>query len=182
VPWAFLDNAPQQRDNSCVSNVRRLLLTNRIFYVTVRLRKSIPRFSPAEFPVLVAAVEKSRRKLGFLLAGYVLMPDHWHALLGVRDPLTISRAVQDIKWISAIALNRQRTRRGPVWQHQFWDRFVRNQRELGERLEYMHWNPVRKGLVGRREAWIWSSCLNYSMERGDVARCPIQVDYVRLVS
>jgi REP element-mobilizing transposase RayT len=29
------------------------------------------------------------------------MPDHWHALIGVDPPLTVSRAVQDIKWIAA---------------------------------------------------------------------------------
>ncbi|PYU88895.1 MAG: hypothetical protein DMG25_19495 [Acidobacteria bacterium] len=39
------------------------------------------------------------------------MPDHWHALIGVEHPLVISRAVQDVKWISARRINRHRGRR-----------------------------------------------------------------------
>jgi putative DNA methylase len=108
------------------------------------------------------------------------MPDHWHALLGVRHPLTISRAVQDVKWTAARLLNRQRKTAGPVWQHQFWDRFVRHGKELAARFEYMHLNPVKKGLVGHPEEWRWSSYNNYSLDPERVADCPIQVDCVRL--
>jgi REP element-mobilizing transposase RayT len=128
-----------------VSNVKRLLLTSRTFFVTVNLLRTLPHFTEEEFNLLVSSFEESRRKLRFSLCGYVLMPDHWHALIGVSDSLPISRVVQDIKWISARRLNRHRNRTGPFWQHQFWDRFVRHDKEFGHRLAYMHLNPVRKG-------------------------------------
>ena len=44
----------------------------------------------------------------------------------------------------------RRGSRGPLWQHQYWDRFVRDEKEFNERLDYMHLNPVKKGLVKRR--------------------------------
>jgi putative transposase len=163
-----------------VSRVRRLLVTDRIFFVTVNLRRKLPTLDNGEFPLILEAIEESRAKLGFRLCGYVLMPDHWHALLGVPHPLTISRAVQDVKWISARSLNRRRHTRGPVWQHQFWDRFVRHQQELSERLAYMHLNPVRRRIVDRPEQWRWSSYNNFSLEKADMEACPIQIDYVRL--
>jgi len=47
-----------------------------------------------------------------------VMPDPWHALIWTGFPLTISRVVQDVKWISASALNRSRMTSGSVWQHQ----------------------------------------------------------------
>jgi len=75
--------------------VHRLRLGDRIFFVTINLRRSVPPFTAAEFPLLVAALEESRRLLGFLFCGYVLMPDHWHALLWPSYPLTISRVVQE---------------------------------------------------------------------------------------
>ncbi|MGH9344776.1 MAG: transposase [Terriglobia bacterium] len=53
-------------------------------------------------------MDESRRRLGFLLCGYVRMPDHWHALIGESHPRTISRVVQSIKWISARRLNDKR--------------------------------------------------------------------------
>ena len=76
---------------------------------------------------------------------------------GPRDPVTISRLVQDVKSVSARRLNRQRQSHGPLWQHQFWDRFVRHAQEFGQRLDYMHFNPVTRGLVDNPEDWPWSS-------------------------
>ena len=70
--------------------------------------------------------------------------------------------------------------KGAFWQHQFWDRFVRHEREFKERLEYMHVNPVRRGLVKRPEDWRWSSHNNFALDKATVSACPIQIDYVSL--
>jgi len=101
-----------------VSHVHRLRVSDRIFFVTVNLRRALAPLSGTEYAQVAAAMEESRRKLHFLLLGYVLMPDHWHALIWPGFPLTLSRVVQDIKWISARRLNRGRQAAGPVWQHQ----------------------------------------------------------------
>jgi hypothetical protein len=50
----------------------------------------------------------------------------------------------------------------------------------GKRLDYMHLNPVRKGLVAKPEDWRWSSHDNFSLEKEKVARCPLRIDYVHL--
>jgi putative transposase len=163
-----------------MSNVRRLLVSDRIFFVTANLRHSIPCLQEKELPLIVDALTESRRRMHFLLVGYVVMPDHWHALMWPPFPLTISRAMQSVKWQAANMLNRQRGVRGAVWQHQFWDRFVRHERELASRLDYMHLNPVRKGLVKRPQDWRWSSYNNYSLGKSQVAECPIQIDYLRI--
>ena len=105
------------------------------FFVTVDLRRRLPPFTVPEYEHVAAAIKESRRKLKFLFLGYVLMPDHWHALVWPAHPLTISRVIQDIKWISARSLNRARRTSGAVWQHQFWDRFVRHAQEFRERLD-----------------------------------------------
>ena len=57
---------------------------------------------------------------------------------------------------------------------------VRHEKEFGERLDYMHLNPVKKGLVKRPEEWRWSSYNNFALDKATVAACPIQIDYVRL--
>jgi len=88
--------------------------------------------------------------------------------------------VQDIKCVSSRRLNRQRRSAGPLWQHQFWDRFVRHAKEFGQRLDYMHFNPVRRGLAATPEQWRWSSCQNFSLEEAVRAACPIRIDYVSL--
>ena len=68
-----------------------------------------------------------------------------------------------------------------MWQHQFWDRFVRDAKEFGERLDYLHCNPVEMGLASRPQDWAWSSHNNFALEKSCVAACPIQIDYVRPV-
>ena len=53
--------------------------------------------------------------------------------------------LHDAKKIMTLRLHARRGSRGPLWQHQYWDRFVRHAKEFHERLEHMHLNPVRKG-------------------------------------
>ena len=121
-----------------MSQIRRLRLSDRLFFVTVNLRRQVHPLVASEYPLLIEALEAARRRLGFLLYGDVLMPDHWHALIWTGYPLTISQAIHDVKKVSARQLHRQRGTQGPVWRHQFWDRFVRHAREFNDRLEYMH--------------------------------------------
>jgi putative transposase len=148
--------------------------------VTVKLCRGVLPFTEREFELILACFEESRRRLGFALSGYVLMPDHWHALVWPAYPLTISRVVQDVKYVSARRINRWRGRRGSLWQHQFWDRFVRHAGELSERFDYIHFNPVRRGLVMRPEDWRWSSWRNFALEESARQACPIEIDYVLL--
>jgi putative transposase len=163
-----------------MSNIHRLQESDRVFFVNVNLSTKASCFTTPELSSLVEVIHKTRLRLGFLFCGYVLMPDHWHALIWPRYPLTISRVLQDIKSVSARRLNPGRRRRGPLWQHQFWDRFVRNAEEFSHRLDYMHYNPVKRGLVNRPEDWRWSSFNNFSLEPSIVSNCPIQIDLVQL--
>ena len=163
-----------------MSIVHRPRLTDCIFFVRVNLRPRVRRFNDSEFALLIDVLEASRKRLGFLLCGYVLMPDHGHALLWLQYPLLISQVLHDAKKIMTLRLHARRGTRGALWQHQFWDRFVRHEKEFNERLEYMHLNPVRKGLVKRPEDWRWSSYNNFALDEAKLAACPIEVDYVRL--
>ena len=163
-----------------MSRVHRLRAADRVFFITVNLRRSLAPLTAAEYALILESFQESRRRLGFLLCGYVLMPDHWHGLFWPRYPLSISRLVQDIKYVSSRRLNRHRDSSGSLWQHQFWDRFVRHVKEFNDRLTYMHLNPVRKGLVNTPEEWRWSSCDNFALDPITVRDCPIRIDYVLL--
>jgi REP element-mobilizing transposase RayT len=45
------------------------------------------------------------------------------------------------------------TRGGKLWQPRFFDRVLRTVKEYNEKVEYIHLNPVRAGLVSRPEDW-----------------------------
>ena len=80
-----------------MSNVHRLRVTDCIFFVTVNLRPRIKRGNESENDLLLAVLEASRRRLGFLLCRYVLMPEPWHALIWPSYPLRIDQVLNDGK-------------------------------------------------------------------------------------
>jgi REP element-mobilizing transposase RayT len=97
-----------------VSNVHRLRVTDCIFFVNVNLRPRIKRFNESDYELLIGILEASRRRLGFLLCGYVLMPDHWHALIWPSYPLRIDQVLHDAKKIMTLRLHARRGTCGPA--------------------------------------------------------------------
>jgi REP element-mobilizing transposase RayT len=94
-----------------VSNVHRLRHTDVIFFLRVNLRRRFRRFNESEYALLIDVLEASRRLLGFLLCGYVLMPDHWHALIWPQYPLLIEQVLHDAKKIMTLRLHARRGKR-----------------------------------------------------------------------
>ena len=45
----------------------------------------------------------------------------------------------------------------PIWQREYWDRYIRNASHYENTVEYIHYNPVAAGLTGQPEDWPWSS-------------------------
>jgi len=79
----------------------------------------------------------------------LLMPDHLHAILAF--PLEPGMVTVVTNWKRFVA------RRADVsWQRDFFDHRLRDHHELAETLSYVLMNPVRKGLCGRSEDWIWT--------------------------
>lgn len=53
-------------------------------------------------------------------------------------------------------INAGRGERGVLLQGRFFDRALRTVKEYNEKVAYIHWNPVKAGLVKRSEDWKWS--------------------------
>ncbi len=111
---------------------------------------------------LAGAIEGRRRALQFLLTAWVLLPDHWHAIVFPRSPLNISQAMAAVKVSSTHLISGRHGERGLVWQGRFFDRALRTVKEYHEAVEYIHANPVKAGLATRAEDWPWSSAREYS--------------------
>jgi hypothetical protein len=79
-------------------------------------------------------------------------------------------------------INRSRGEAGLLFQPRFFDRALRTVREYHEKVEYIHVNPVKAGLVGRPEDWPWSSVHDYVGNVGDTPVTPsgLSVDRVLL--
>jgi putative transposase len=115
--------------------------------------------SEFEFSILADVVRERREKHRFLLTAWMFLPDHWHAIIFPRSPLTISTVMESIKVGATRRINAQR---GVLLQGRFFDRALRTVKEYNEKVAYIHWNPVKAGLVERPEDWKWSSVHDYT--------------------
>jgi len=65
--------------------------------------------------------------------------------------------MESIKVRSTRLINKLRADRGVLWQGRFFDRALRTVKAYHEKVEYIHLNPVKRGLVTKPEEWRWSS-------------------------
>ena len=78
---------------------------------------------------------------------YVLMPDHLHWLIQLREKATISAVMQSMKSRSSHGLNQRLGRRGKIWQAGFHDHALRREEDIKDIARYVVANPLRAGLV-----------------------------------
>ena len=145
-----------------MSRLRRLVLSDRYFFVTWKLLPERERLSEADFALLAGSIRSRRIQHHFLLTAWVFLPDHWHAIVMPPYPSTISRVMESIKVSSTRQINKLRGDRGLLWQGRFFDRALRTVKEYHEKVDYIHLNPVKRGLVTKPEGWRWSSIHDYT--------------------
>ena len=164
---------------ACMSRLRRLMVSDRWFFIGCRLLPRRRILSASEFAILAQVVQERRAEHRFLLTAWVFLPDHWHAIFFPSHPLTISRVREVIKDGATKRINRTRRELGMLWQARFFDRALRTVKKYNEKVEYIH---VKAGLVTRPEAWPWSSMHDYtgSLQRAVATPSELSVDRVLL--
>ena len=86
--------------------------------------------------------------------GYVLMPTHIHLISGsAQGGRGISRYVHSVKGRIRETLQGK----GKFWQDRYDDLLLKSEKQFRTKLNYIHYNPVRAGLVELPEEWIYSS-------------------------
>ncbi len=93
----------------------------------------------------------------YRLLAWVVMPNHVHGLLETWEGFPLHAIVRSWKGFTAREANTLLNRRGAFWQADYFDRYIRNEAHWQRVVAYIHENPVKAGLVGRAEEWVWSS-------------------------
>jgi putative transposase len=101
------------------------------------------------------------------------MPEHVHLLVSEPEQGTIASAVQSLKKSSSLLTTRIDVERATaLWQKRYYDRNIRDYAEFMEKLQYLHRNPVKRGLVQRAEDWAWSSFRHYALHEN----CGVEIE------
>jgi putative transposase len=112
--------------------------------------------SAAAMDLFEDALERVRRRYLFVVAGYVVMPEHVHLLVNEPKRALLSKAIQALKLSVSV-----RSHERPFWQAHYYDFNVSAHEKFVEKLRYIHRNPVHRGLVVKPEDWRWSSFRHY---------------------
>lgn len=93
----------------------------------------------------------------YRLLAWTIMPNHVHVLLAPMPSVRLGAIVSSWKRFSAREANLRLGRTGAFWQHDYWDRFIRNDEHYAAVLHYVDFNPVKAGLVEAPHLWPWGS-------------------------
>jgi len=150
-------------------------------YITVVTKDRLPVFKSERMKQLVcSAIDEARRSAAFLLFAYVIMIDHLHLLtnrpsttsnlLRVLKSLTARRVIDYLKennFASSLAKlqhqERDRKHKYSLWQIEKSVLPVFSEGMFMQKVNYIHQNPVRAGLVENASDYRWSS---YRLWRG----------------
>jgi putative transposase len=114
----------------------------------------------AVFDCLTEIWRRSAEMDGWYVGDYLLMPDHVHLFAkGVLGAKSLAAWVGSWKSISSRRLNGQAGISPPLWQPDYFDRFLRSDESYRSKWDYVALNPVRKGLCQRPDQWPWKGRL-----------------------
>jgi putative transposase len=144
---------------------RRNRVPGACYFFTVNLRDRRSDLLVAQVDALHEAVRGVRRQFPFRIDAWVVLPDHLHSLWTLpegdsnfperwrRIKAAFTRAVPDAER-SAVTL--RKGERG-VWQRGYWEHTIRDERDYAAHMDYIHFNPVKHGLVPNVVDWPYSS-------------------------
>jgi putative transposase len=125
----------------------------------------------------LAAMEAARQQLDLAIWAYVIMPEHVHLLLcplrldyemrrilvALKRPFSDAareyvERIEDDRWLKRLSIEYPSRRVFRFWQPGGgFDRNIVHQKTVHAVIDYIHANPVRRGLVERPTDWAWSS-------------------------
>jgi len=123
------------------------------FTVTIHERRHVLA-NPTAHRVLGDIWQQSASRNGWYVGDYLLMPDHVHFFARpAASAQPMKKWVGMWKSLSARTLSREAGIACPLWQEDYFDRFLRSGESYGDKWTYVAQNPVRAGLVASADEW-----------------------------
>ena len=156
---------------ACMPNYHRAHIPGSTIFLTWVTHRRAPLFQhPKNISRLRQAVSQTKTEAPFGILAAVILPDHVHFIWTLPDgDSDYSRRVGRIKVLftralrgketqsNKLAKSRRKHRESDVWQRRFWEHTIRTEEKLAHYLDYVHYNPVKHGLVSCPHLWSHSS-------------------------
>jgi putative transposase len=178
-----LESGPGKSTTRHRKKLRRIEAIGDVRFLTFSCFHRLPLFdNDAIKDAFAETLDAARSHTRFRLIAWVVMPEHVHLMIVPslpKHPMPeilrhlkggfANRVLRQWRELGAPILARITDGRGKL---RFWqagggyDRNIRSAEEFEEKLNYIHANPVNRGLVARPTDWRWSSAAWYAGERG----------------
>lgn len=131
---------------------------------------------PENINLLREAFAYAMKRHPFIIDAIAILPDHIHCIWtlpeGDADFSTHWRLIKSyfsrkckFKYQGEISESRQKKQEKAVWQRRYWEHCLKDEQDFINHVEYIHYNPVRHGLVNAVKDWQYSSFHRY-VEKG----------------
>jgi putative transposase len=160
------------------------------YYSTCTIINWIPVFQKdVFFKIIIDSLRFCQMNKGLILHGYVIMPTHIHMITSTKETVSLPEIMRDFKHFTStnivkilkeenqlpyldlfksIAEKRGLEQKYKVWNDEYHPIGIKSGKWFNQKLEYMHYNPVRKGFVDRPENWKYSSARNWLLDDNSI--------------
>ena len=149
-----------------------------IYFVSSTIIEWIPVFTHEKyFKILTDSLNFCRTEKDLKIYYYVILDNHFHLIVSHSKLSDIMRSVKgftaDIildelkndkyKWkldLMKFYKKKHKQTTFQVWQEGFHPQMISSVEMLNQKVEYIHYNPVKRGFVNKPEHWKYSSAKN----------------------
>jgi len=145
---------------------RRNYVEGGTYFFTVNLLERDKTLLVDHINELREAVRWVKERQPFYIDAWVVLPDHMHAIWTLPEgDADYSSRWQEIKKRFSKSLPKNeplscvRERKGErgIWQRRFWEHTIRDERDFQYHVDYIHFNPLKHGMVHQVKDWPFSS-------------------------
>jgi len=151
---------------------RRLYADGGTYFLTVCLNDRRSDLLVREITLLRSAWRDVAASRPFETIAAVVLPDHMHFLWRLPDddhdfPTRMAQLKAGFtRRLPECPKGRGRKRERGVWQSRFWEHCIRDDDDLARHIDYIHFNPVKHGLVDDPGGWAYSTWAKWKAEEG----------------
>ena len=129
---------------------------------------------PANAKIVADALRNFDRER-YEIASFVVMPNHVHVLFRPLGDHALAEILKSWKGFTAREINKRLGKSGALWQDEYWDRLIRNERHYFKVAEYIRENPV-KAKVREGQFILEGGFSNPQQSKKGGQECPPSVD------
>jgi len=167
-----------------MGHYRRLYQKGGLYFFTLVTHQRKPIFNTdIEINILRSAFRKTMEKRPFTIKAIVILPDHLHCIWQLpEEDKDFSSRWKIIKGMVTKKYHSIFKNQNIVWQPRYWEHLIRDEKDLYNHLDYIHYNPVKHGFVSKPLDWPYSSFHNfvqkgvYEKAWGDTGLKDIEID------